>query len=174
VTRADITTTIAQEPTTHKACRGYPLRSPKNPRHTKRVVATRFQDVEDFRLALKPHKPFGARVGLAKLQDTNGRLRNHFLPRDLRALYDFLTADSRVCRLGELAQVGIGYVTGNNEFFHLSNEQARELEIPHLYLKRSLLRSGMTTPVPSPSPPKSTDCPPPGSFSSRTRCPLRS
>lgn len=103
----------------------------------------RFQGVKDLESVLELRKGFGARVGLAKLQDTNGRLRNHFLPRDLKALYDFLAADSRVCRLGELAQVGIGYVTGNNQFFHLSRNEARQLEIPPLYLKRSLLRSGI-------------------------------
>jgi adenine-specific DNA methylase len=103
----------------------------------------RFQGVKDLESVLELRKGFGARVGLAKLQDTNGRLRNHFLPRDLKALYDFLAADSRVCRLGELAQVGIGYVTGNNQFFHLSRNEVRELEIPPLYLKRSLLRSGI-------------------------------
>ncbi len=103
----------------------------------------RFEGISDFENVLEHRKGFGARVGLAKLQDTNGRLRNHFLPRDLKALYDFLAADSRVCRLGELAQVGIGYVTGNNQFFHLSRNEARQLEIPSLYLKRSLLRSGI-------------------------------
>ncbi len=103
----------------------------------------RFQGIKDLENVLEPRKRFGTRVGLAKLQDTDGRLRNHFLPRDLKALYDFLAADSRVCRLGELAQVGIGYVTGNNQFFHLSKNEARQLEIPSLYLKRSLLRSGM-------------------------------
>jgi len=103
----------------------------------------RFQGIKDLESVLDPRKRFGTRVGLAKLQDTNGRLRNHFLPRELKALYDFLAADSRVCKLGELAQVGIGYVTGNNEFFHLSKDEARQLEIPSSYLKRSLLRSGI-------------------------------
>jgi len=102
----------------------------------------RFQGIKDLENVLEPRKRFGTRVGLAKLQDTNGRLRNHFLPRGLKGLYDFLAADSRVCRLGELGQVGIGYVTGNNQFFHLSKNEARQLEIPSLYLKRSLLRSG--------------------------------
>jgi len=102
----------------------------------------RFQGIKDLENVLEPRKRFGTRVGLAKLQDTNGRLRNHFLPRGLKGLYDFLAADSRVCRLGEVGQVGIGYVTGNNQFFHLSKNEARQLEIPSLYLKRSLLRSG--------------------------------
>lgn len=103
----------------------------------------RFQGIKDLENVLGPRKRFGTRVVLAKLQDTNGRLRNHFLPRDLKALYDFLGADSRVCKLGEIARVGIGYVTGNNQFFHLSKNEARQLEIPFLYLKRSLLRSGI-------------------------------
>jgi adenine-specific DNA methylase len=103
----------------------------------------RFEGIKDFESALEHRTGFGARVGLAELQDTNGRLRNHFLPRDLKALYDFLAADSRVCRLGELAKVGIGYVTGNNQFFHLSRNEARQLAIPSMYLKRSLLRSGI-------------------------------
>ena len=103
----------------------------------------RFQGIEDLASTLEHSNRFGTRVGLSKLRDTNGRLRNHFLGRDLKALYDFLAADSRVSRLGELAQVGIGYVTGNNQFFHLSSEEARLQGIHDRYLKRSLLRSGI-------------------------------
>jgi adenine-specific DNA-methyltransferase len=103
----------------------------------------RFRGIEDLACALESRRSFGARVTPSKLRDTNGRLRNHFMGGALKALYDFLTVDSRVCRLGELAQVGIGYVTGNNEFFHLSRTEARLLGIPDRYLKRSLLRSGI-------------------------------
>lgn len=109
----------------------------------KELRLKRFAAIEQLASVLESKKGFGTRVGLSRLQDTNGRLRSHFLPSELRGLYTFLTGDARVCRLGELAQVGIGYVTGNNQFFHFSEDEARELRIPKKFLKPSLLRSGI-------------------------------
>jgi len=103
----------------------------------------RFDRVEQVARALDSGGRFGPKVSLNELENTEGRLRNHFLPPDVGTLYGFLAADSRVCRLGELAQVGIGYVTGNNQFFHLSRDEARSFQIPSRFLRPSLLRSGI-------------------------------
>jgi hypothetical protein len=43
--------------------------------------------------------------------------------------------------LSALADVGIGYVTGANDFFHLSAPKAREWAIPNRYLKPAVCRS---------------------------------
>jgi adenine-specific DNA methylase len=103
----------------------------------------RFRGIEQLARALQSGKQFGTKVKLQKLESTNGRLRNHFLPSEVGALYNFLAADSRVYRLGELAQVGIGYVTGNNRFFHLSKEEASTFRIPNRFRRPSLLRGGI-------------------------------
>jgi|SRR5271165_656582 len=71
----------------------------------------------------------------------SGRFRfTHYLvPESVRVLYESLAADSRVKRLGEIADVGIGYVTGANDFFHLSLQERQELEIPAQFLRPAVL-----------------------------------
>jgi adenine-specific DNA-methyltransferase len=63
------------------------------------------------------------------------------LPAETRALYRELGEATGVCPLGELADVGIGYVTGANEFFHLDAEQIRRRAIPASFL-RPAVRNG--------------------------------
>lgn len=41
-------------------------------------------------------------------------------PPATRDLYRELASLNQVVRLGDVAEVGIGYVTGNNDFFHLT------------------------------------------------------
>lgn len=48
---------------------------------------------------------------------------------EARRLYLDLEADSRVSRLGSLADVGIGYVTGANDYFHLTKGEVAYLGI---------------------------------------------
>ena len=43
-----------------------------------------------------------------------------------------------VLRLGSVADVGIGYVTGNNDFFHVSIDEAQKRRLPRKYLAKSL------------------------------------
>ncbi len=68
------------------------------------------------------------------------RLIEEFVPEGARRLYRELSAHPRVTRLGELAKVGIGYVSGNNGFFHLSPEQARSRNIPGEYLAQAVCK----------------------------------
>jgi adenine-specific DNA-methyltransferase len=42
--------------------------------------------------------------------------------------------------LGQIADVGIGYVTGANAFFHVNEETIRQYEIPSRFLKRAVRR----------------------------------
>jgi adenine-specific DNA-methyltransferase len=73
------------------------------------------------------------------------RLIEYFLPKNTRELYRELKTHLLIKRLGELADVGIGYVTGANDFFHLSPEEARHWGIPEAFLRPAVRRSrGLT------------------------------
>ena len=74
---------------------------------------------------------------LASGQD---RLIDHFISRKARDLYRELVQSQRAVRLGEIADVGIGYVTGANEFFHLSQAAARQWQIPAGFLRPAVRR----------------------------------
>ncbi len=72
-----------------------------------------------------------------ELGDTENRLRlsQHFLPHRISSLYEVLRSHSNVVRLGEIADVGIGYVTGANDFFHLTSQDAQRWRIPARFLR---------------------------------------
>lgn len=63
------------------------------------------------------------------------RLIEQQIPARARALYRELKSSARVCALSEIADVGIGYVTGSNSFFHLSKDDVDRLEVPSDCLK---------------------------------------
>ena len=58
------------------------------------------------------------------------RLRPFLLPSDIRSLYRDLSESSDTLRLRDAARVGIGYVTGANDFFHLRPSEAERAQIP--------------------------------------------
>jgi hypothetical protein len=72
----------------------------------------------------------GIRVDLDQWRAWNGRLRPFLLPSGLLTKYDEMTRDPDTERLGDLARVGIGYVTGANEFFHLRPSTVEDRGIP--------------------------------------------
>ncbi|OGO11081.1 MAG: hypothetical protein A2Y93_04255 [Chloroflexi bacterium RBG_13_68_17] len=69
-----------------------------------------------------------------------GRLPEQLLPPRARAHYDSLRASSQTRRMGDIADVGIGYVTGHNKFFHLSPSEAALWGIPSEYLRPAVRR----------------------------------
>ncbi|HVH81467.1 MAG TPA: N-6 DNA methylase [Stellaceae bacterium] len=71
----------------------------------------------------------------------NCRLRPLVMPSRGRELYQYLAAKPGSRRLGDLASVGIGYVSGGNEFFHLRPSKAIELQLPN-YLLQPTVRNG--------------------------------
>ena len=73
------------------------------------------------------------------------RLIEYFIPKKARELYHELKSLPLTCRLGGLADVGIGYVTGSNDFFHLDLEETRIWGIPQAYLKPTIRRSRALT-----------------------------
>jgi adenine-specific DNA-methyltransferase len=103
----------------------------------------RFARLEDVPLALTSLRSFGPKLNAGHLLKSNGRLRNHMLPREVDALYRFLAAATSATTLGQIASVGIGYVTGKNAFFHLSQDEVLQYRIPEAFLQASLLRSGV-------------------------------
>ena len=62
------------------------------------------------------------------------RLRPYLLPDRLRSLYREVAAHTDSVRFGVTASVGIGYVSGANDFFHLRPSEAHELGIPETLL----------------------------------------
>lgn len=75
-----------------------------------------------------------------RISDGTHRLIENLIPAKARSLYRRLRADDATIPLGDLADVGIGYVTGANDFFHLSAEQARCWRIPQRYLRPAVRR----------------------------------
>ncbi|MGV6876533.1 SAM-dependent DNA methyltransferase [Pseudochelatococcus sp. B33] len=73
------------------------------------------------------------------------RLRPYLLPKEIREIYAAVACDPESKRLGDMANVGIGYVSGDNDFFHLRPSEARRLKIPVRFLHPSL-RNGRVMP----------------------------
>ncbi|MEX2198702.1 MAG: hypothetical protein WD886_07810 [Burkholderiales bacterium] len=80
-----------------------------------------------------------------ELERWNFRLRPFLLPKEILALYREVSAHPTTVRLGEIARVGIGYVTGANDFFHLRPTLAKRLRIPESVLHVSV-RNGRMLP----------------------------
>lgn len=68
------------------------------------------------------------------------RLIEYLLPPATRDLYLELRRSDQTIRLGTVADIGIGYVTGANDFFHLTPEEANEFKIPRAYLRKAVRR----------------------------------
>ena len=74
-----------------------------------------------------------------------GRLRPFLLPPPVRSLYARMAADPASVRLGQIARVGIGYVSGANQFFHLRPSDAQRFGIPDKFLLPSIRNSRYVT-----------------------------
>lgn len=75
----------------------------------------------------------------------NRRLRSYLMSRSARDLYAEIIEDESSKCLGDFAQIGIGYVSGDNEFFHLRPSEASRWEIPYAYLHPTV-RNGRILP----------------------------
>lgn len=85
------------------------------------------------------------RLNANSLAKGTERLVEYLLPRRARELYQELRQGQEVNRLGEVADVAIGYVTGANDFFHLSPEKAKIREIPSDFLKPAVRKARALT-----------------------------
>jgi len=68
------------------------------------------------------------------------RLIQHLIPPRARDLYAELGRHEYVTELGVMADVGIGYVTGANGFFHLSSRDLDTWQIPRPSLRAAVCR----------------------------------
>lgn len=84
--------------------------------------------------SLNPGLDGGIKVEGSTLTGGVTRIAEYLLPTATRDLYRELCAHPEVLRLGRLADVGIGYVTGNNDYFHLTAEQIEKFSIPNSYV----------------------------------------
>lgn len=78
------------------------------------------------------------RISAREWREWNCRLRPFLVSQAVRDLYSEVLLRSGTKRLGAIARVGIGYVTGANDFFHLQPSQAERLGIPHALLHPSV------------------------------------
>lgn len=93
---------------------------------------------------IQTHKNFliggTQRVQAMGLTSNSERLIEYLMPKKTRELYSELKQSSSTSRLGELVDVGIGYVTGANDFFHLSPVDADRRGIPKKFLRAAVRR----------------------------------
>ncbi|MCF8883414.1 N-6 DNA methylase [Erythrobacter sp. SN021] len=74
-------------------------------------------------------------------QTWQNRLRSLILPDTIREIYRMAADDSGSHRLGDFARIGIGYVSGDNRFFHLTPAEAKRWGIPDRLLLPSVRKS---------------------------------
>ena len=87
------------------------------------------------RFTFSPDPPRnGVRVGVVEWSRWNFRLRPFLLSDRVRSVYRSIADLPSTTRLGQVAKVGIGYVTGANDFFHLSPSASRRAGIPRAFL----------------------------------------
>lgn len=88
--------------------------------------------------SLQGWRPIGSSDGEASSAWSRGvaRFVEYFVPPPTRDLYrELRSASGVVTKLGDVATVGIGYVTGDNNFFHLSSAESKALGISNRFLR---------------------------------------
>lgn len=106
----------------------------------------RFSTLLSFGKMAAPPKCF-MRIPVSDWRTTWGRrLRPFLMPREAREMYREAVTDDGTRRFGELANIGIGYVSGANDFFHLRPSEAKRLRIPEQLLHPTV-RNGRALPV---------------------------
>jgi adenine-specific DNA-methyltransferase len=102
-----------------------------------RLAEASLHDLADA-AALNDFDPDEEGVDLAAFIRGHRRLAEFFLPSATRELYARVEAIGLARRLGELAEVGIGYVSGNNGFFHPNREDQARWGLPLRLLRRAV------------------------------------
>lgn len=110
-----------------------------------KAVAIDLTVVDAFMPTKEPPAPT-QRVALGEWRTVwNRRLRPYLLPRSARSIYADALNDPATRRMADFAKVGIGYVSGDNSFFHLRPSEAKRLRIPTACLQPTL-RNGRAMP----------------------------
>lgn len=106
-----------------------------------RSAEIRFTALDHFRLMQTPPREYEA-VSVKDWRTSWGcRLRPFLMSHPARDLYREVAADRDSTRLGDWGRIGIGYVTGANDFFHLRPSEAERSGIPDSLL-RPTVRNG--------------------------------
>jgi adenine-specific DNA-methyltransferase len=87
------------------------------------------------------HLPTGTRVDATAIGKGHERLLRYALSESARDLYAALRSAPGVATLAEVADIGIGYVTGENDFFHVDQSTVDRFHLPSELL-RPAVRSG--------------------------------
>jgi hypothetical protein len=104
-----------------------------------------FSALERFEWSARP-PIHPLRISVSEWRHTwNRRLRPFLISRAVREIYAEFANERESWRLSEFANVGIGYVSGDNDFFHLRPSQAAEWEIPKAFLHPAV-RNGRALP----------------------------
>jgi adenine-specific DNA-methyltransferase len=105
----------------------------------------RFSVLDRFRPSSRPPRNY-FRVSVYEWRSKwNRRLRPFLISQEARSLYHHIAAHADAARLGDLASVGIGYLSGANDFFHLRPSDAEKWDIPAALLHPSV-RNGRALP----------------------------
>ena len=100
----------------------------------------RLTTLKHFETSQHPPDGFDS-VSFKELQTKwNGRLRPFLMSKAARDLYLAVQSIPGVTRLSDVASVGIGYVTGANDFFHVRRSQADRWGFPERLLRHSVRR----------------------------------
>jgi len=110
-----------------------------------RTEEIRFSVLSTFRRMAAVPKKF-SRVPMAEWRSSWGRrLRAFLMNAEARELYREVSGHADTQRFGALAKIGIGYVSGANDFFHLRPSEASRLAIPQQML-HATVRNGRALP----------------------------
>jgi adenine-specific DNA-methyltransferase len=105
----------------------------------------RFSPLERFEWSARPPHSFVPVSVIEWRTVWNRRLRPFVLSVSAREAYRRATEANGTRRLSDFASVGIGYVSGDNGFFHLKPSQAESWKIPARFLHPSV-RNGRALP----------------------------
>jgi adenine-specific DNA-methyltransferase len=111
--------------------------------HTNEI---RFSVLNRFAPSARPPRRY-LRVSVTEWRDAwKRRLRPFLITEDARNLYRLVAQQADTRRFGDLASIGIGYVSGANDFFHLRPSEADRWRIPSRFLHPSV-RNGRVLPA---------------------------
>ena len=108
--------------------------------------AMEFSIAERFRVSPSVLGP-ARRVSIQSWREQGCRLRKFLLSEESLETYRSLTENPGVVRLGALASIGIGYVSGANDFFHLRPSEASRRRIPASVLRVTIRRARQLPPA---------------------------
>lgn len=94
----------------------------------------RFTSLDEFHFSARPPDSH-IRISLREWSEWNCRLRCFVLPNQIRELYREASAREGCARFRDIAKVGIGYVTGANDFFHFRPSEAASARVPQRFLQ---------------------------------------